>query len=368
MLRTDCEPFSIVLPNVITLKGYTKHSQLPTPLYFEWRYMADALDMRHPVWRWLPQLQRSGTLGRITDAFGFTEEDVVSPGDPSARHAACIPEWLVTTKALVGLLCHCAMCTSLRRASKRRALNALHNICRLCSECFESNSILEGTVRIHIPCKGQASACLVMNRGGRVVGLTDVASFFPTLGVVWSELRGATNTCLDSPMDKAKLFDVLQLLLQCKVSRKPSEQELHFGFGRRVLPLVVGVIAYSFEVWTWEIYLREHGALKPLPRLKSLRTDPTENLFLLDQVQRKPGCASGIALVVTDSESRMVRLQRAHSFLHLDRVRVSFAAAKHFSLAWDPSNYGGEHTMVTALYSWQPDLAAILHPKVTRCQ
>ena len=85
-------------------------------------------------------------------------------------------------------------------------------------------------------------------------------------------------------------------------------------------------------------------------------------------MQRKPGCASGIALVVTDSESRIVQLQRAHNFLHLDRVRVSFAAAKHFSLAWDPSNYGGEHTMVTALYSWQPDLAAILHPKVTRCQ
>ena len=69
-------------------------------------------------------------------------------------------------------------------------------------------------------------------------------------------------------MDKAKLFDVLHLLLQCKVSRKPREQELHVGFGWRVLPLVVGVIAYSFEAWAWEIYLREHGALKPLPRLK----------------------------------------------------------------------------------------------------
>jgi hypothetical protein len=110
---------------------------------------------------------------------------------------------------MIGRVCHCVVCTSLRPIYKRLARAALSNICRLCSGCCESSSIFEVAIRIHSPRIGQASACLVMNRGGRVVGLTNVASLFPTLGVVRSELRGATNTCADSAMDTAKLLELL---------------------------------------------------------------------------------------------------------------------------------------------------------------
>lgn len=353
MRLSQVEPVAVHVPGQIYFRGYRHGRCYGSSLLIEWRFVAEQILLGEPAWRWIWKLAVDQTLGNMCRDFRLHEPAWHRPGTHENRPPDVIPEVLTSTGLVIALLfwlLRRPRSTTRKRARDAR-INLLTAIGELATQGFTNSGQRAGFELGLLSREGIAVGKndIIQEMDGSLSGFDALVQLYG-FDQIWESMPGST-----SRLAGCKLKDLLAFLATVgDLPQLPCLDELR----RKTLHMA----ANGFERWLFELHLVERVEAPVLPRLSGRHVDPSENLHLLDTCLRKPGDAAGISYALTGSEHRMKALRHTHNVLHIADTRTAFTEARCFSLAWDPSNYGGTHCCGAVAYAWQVDRASILPP------
>ena len=207
-------------------------------------------------------------------------------------------------------------------------------------------------------------------------GVTDdwhqLASLNPATRALWEKLQTAPwcGQRITSSFQRPTLVDILLFLFY--LVGHPKETFSSFNLFEDVgQPMLPDLIVWLGRLMDENARTLSSEPLEDLPLLKTKsgafkrKADQVNKFILLDKLQQHKSSRRRIASTHTSLAAKhgdfVEREAHISVALYNDKVRQSFSSCpRQFSVAWDPSTYGGKNTLVSTLYSPEIDTVAYM--------